>query len=78
MGSANVEEKRRRFKEVGSRRVQKVLDSLQNLEKCSNRRNYEYTEQDVKRMLKVINDRSAQMKRAFSTGASKGKKTFEF
>jgi len=76
--TTNVDEKRRRFKVVASRRVQKVLDGLGNLEKCSNRRNYEYSEEDVKKMFKVLNDQFNKMKTAFSTGVNKGNRTFEF
>lgn len=47
-------EKRQRFEKVAGNRVQKVLDTLQLLKNCSNRNNYEYTEQDVEQMFSEI------------------------
>jgi hypothetical protein len=43
-----------RFRRVAAPRVQRVLDSLDNLSKCSNRNNYEYTEGEVEKMLRAI------------------------
>jgi FKBP-type peptidyl-prolyl cis-trans isomerase (trigger factor) len=76
--STNQEEKRKRFKTVASRRVQRVLDSMDNLARCANKRNYEYTDDEVKKMLKVISDKFTLLKAAYSTNTSKGKRTFEF
>ena len=42
--------KRQRFEKVASNRVQKILDFLNLLQNCSNRNNYEYTEEDVEHM----------------------------
>lgn len=36
--------KRERFENVASNRVQRILDTLQLLQNCSNKNNYEYTE----------------------------------
>ena len=73
-----LDEKRKRFKTVGARRVQKVLDGLENLSKCSNKRNYEYSEDDVKKMLKVINEKLIILKSSFSIGTGSEKNEFEF
>ena len=40
-------EKRERFEKVAANRVQRVIDTLGLLKNCSNRNNYEYSEQDV-------------------------------
>ena len=48
--------KRERFKKVASKRVQKVLDGVDNLSKCSNRRNYEYDDEEVAKMIKAIKE----------------------
>lgn len=47
-------EKRQRFEKVASKRVQKILDTLQLLKNCSNRNNYEYTNSDVEKMFSEI------------------------
>jgi hypothetical protein len=73
-----TEDKRKRFKTVASRRVQRVLDSMDNLSKCANKRNYEYTDDDIKKMLRVINDKFMVLKAAYSTSTKTGKQTFKF
>ena len=78
MISSNLEDKRKRFKIVASRRVQRVLDSMDNLSKCSNKRNYEYTEEEIQKMFKVLNDKFTLLKASYSTNTSTGKQTFEF
>ena len=65
-------EKRQRFEKVAGNRVQKVLDTLQLLKNCSNRNNYEYTEQDVEQMFSEI---SKALKDARSTYTNELSKT---
>lgn len=57
--------KAERFRRVGGLRVQKVLDSIDNLAKCSNRSNYEYTEADVRKMMRAIKARVKELERRF-------------
>ncbi len=70
--------KKDRFKTVGSRRVQKVLDDLDSLSKCANKSTYEYTEDEVRKMMKAISDKMNLLKAAFSAGSKSSKETFEF
>jgi hypothetical protein len=70
--------KRDRFKNVASRRVQKVLDDLESLSKCSNKSTYEYSDEEVRKMMKAINDKVALLRAAFSAGNISRKETFEF
>jgi hypothetical protein len=70
--------KKERFKNVASRRVQKVLDDLESLSKCANKNTYEYSEDEVKKMMKAINDKIGILKMAFSANSRSGKQTFEF
>jgi predicted solute-binding protein len=75
---AKASPKKDRFKNVAGRRVQKVLDDLESLSKCASRATYDYSEEDVRKMLKAINEKVALLKAAFSTGTKSGKQTFEF
>lgn len=70
--------KRERFRTVASRRVQKVLDDLESLSKCANRSTYEYSEEDIRKMIKAINEKVSALKVAFSAGKSSSKGSFEF
>lgn len=71
--------KQERFKTVAGRRVQKVLDDLESLSNCANTSTYEYTEADVRKMMKAISDKVNLLKMAFEASNSKtNKQTFEF
>ena len=66
--------KRERFEKVAGSRVQMVLDKLDNLSKCANKRNYEYNNQDIEKMFKAINDKFKITKLKFESELeSKGK-----
>jgi light-regulated signal transduction histidine kinase (bacteriophytochrome) len=70
--------KRDRFISVAGRRVQKVLDDLESLSKCANKSTYEYSDEEVRKMIKAINEKVLLLKAAFSTNSKSGKQTFEF
>jgi hypothetical protein len=70
--------KKDRFKNVASRRVQKVLDDLESLSKCANKSTYEYTDEDVRKMMAAINNQVNLLKASFSANSKSGKQTFEF
>lgn len=70
--------KEQRFKRVAALRVQKVLDSLENLCKCANRGNYQYAADDVRKMLNAIKAKVRGLEQAYSNeGRSKSEK-FQF
>jgi len=76
---ANI--KRERFEKVAGNRVQLVLDKLDNLSKCANRRNYEFTDRDIEKMFKAINDKIRITKMKFDAEVEvngKEKKIFKF
>ena len=70
--------KRERFEEVASKRVNKLVTVMKSLENCSNTYNYEYTEEDVKKMMTVIKAQFDQLKSAFDKGANKNNEKFKF
>ncbi len=49
-----TETKRERFIRCAELRTNKVLDSLRVLGNCSNRSNYEYTEEDIEKIFGTI------------------------
>lgn len=49
--------RRQRFENVAPRRVQKILEFLDSLANCSNRGNYEYSEEDVKKIYNAIKEK---------------------
>ena len=70
--------KKERFKTVAGRRVQKVLDEMENLSKCSNKGSYEYTDEEVKKMMRAIREKVKFLDVAFNSGTKSSKQTFEF
>ncbi len=72
-------QKAERFRRVAAPRVQRVLDSMENLAKCSNRNNYEYTSEDVTKMLRAIKTTLKSLEQKFEERngvPSKGSFTF--
>jgi len=50
------ENKEQRFKRVAERRVRRVLDSLRSLSQCSNKRMYNWNEEQLKKIWDAINN----------------------
>lgn len=75
---ARVTAKATRFKNVAGRRVQKVLDDLESLSKCSNKSTYEYTDEEISKMMRAIKEKVKLLDAAFSANSKSGKQTFEF
>jgi hypothetical protein len=73
--------KRERFIEVAGNRVQMVIDKIDNLSKCANRKNYEFTQNDIDKMFKAIIDRTKTTKVKFESELNsnqKEKRIFKF
>lgn len=72
-------EKRKRFEKVASKRVQFIIDKLDLLGNCSNRSNYKYSEEDVKKMFSAIKARTKQVEALFKEELEKqNKNKFRF
>ena len=73
---ASIEERKRsRFIRIVERRVNRILDNLDSLGKCSNRKNYEYSDEDVKRIFSEI-ERKVKEVRSLFQDTSKSKRRF--
>ena len=68
----NKNVRRERFTKVATNRVQKIIDYLNLLQNCSNRRNYEYDEEDVNHMFEEISKALKETKAVYSNELSKG------
>lgn len=78
MAKKNRSLKRDRFINVAGRRVQKVLDSLDSLSKCSNRNNYDFNEEDVTKMIKVIREKVKVLESSYTSNTKTTKNSFQF
>lgn len=70
--------RRERFEEVAARRVQKVIESMESLSKCSNPANYEYDEADVSKMLDALNEKMKSLEAVFRSNLPNNGDTFKF
>ena len=67
--------KRDRFRNVAEARVNTVLDKIRLLGQCSNRKNYVYTEDQVRAIFRAIDAEVKATKARFSPGGG-GKRAF--
>ena len=65
-GQNTPKSKEERFQDVASKRVNNILNSLQSLQKCSNKNNYTYTPAQVKKMFSALQTEFDNTKRAFN------------
>ena len=67
-------DKIQRFQKIAPKRVQKVLDSMNSLSKCSNKYNYQYTEDEKNKIFNALNKSLSELKAKFNGGVNKNKK----
>lgn len=70
---ATEQEKTERFKRVAENRTNKIIDQIRLLGNCSNRSNYEYTEEDVKKIFTAIELELKEVKHKYQTKAKNKK-----
>lgn len=71
-------EKRKRFEKVAEKRVDKVLDGLRLLSNCSNKNNYEYSQEDIDYIFHEIRKASKDAYAKFESALShSGPKKFK-
>lgn len=63
--------RRERFMKIAEKRVNKILEDFRLLGNCSNKGNYEYTDEEVERIFKAIDKEYAALKKKFSDGGTK-------
>ncbi len=74
----NSKLKKERFKRVASKRVDNLLAGIRSLSNCSNTNNYEYTEEDVQKMIRAIKDELRTMETLYRKNLNKNIDTFNF
>lgn len=66
--SENKSTRRLRFEKVAGNRVNTILKTLDRLEKCANRNNYDYSTEDVQKMEKALKEKTNDVLKAFRNG----------
>jgi len=71
--------RRERFETVAARRTQKILEFLDSLANCANKSNYEYNDEDVRKMFAAIRDKVKATEATFGNVLSRSEKNkFKF
>lgn len=65
------ETKHDRWKRLATARTKKILGGMRTLAKLANRRNYEYDDDDVKKIFAAIDKEMASLKERFTTTEKK-------
>ena len=66
-------DKKIRFQKIAPKRVQRVLDSINSLSKCSNKYNYEYTKEEKNKIIGAVNQSFSELRNKFNSGFKKNK-----
>ena len=68
-----MDEKRERFVRIAENRTNKILEQIHLLGNCSNKHNYSYTDEDIKKIFSVIENELKEAKIKFTSQANKEK-----
>jgi hypothetical protein len=64
---SNMEKKRERFVRIAERRVNKLLSDFDSLAKCANKKNYQYTAQDVRAIFGELEGKLKEIRLLFKS-----------
>lgn len=67
------ETRRERFQRIAESRTNRIIDQLRLLGNCSNRSNYEYSDEEVKKIFSAIEAEIRAQKARFTTTAKSGR-----
>lgn len=70
-------ERRMKFVKLAEGRVQAALTAIRKIGNLSNRRSYEFSDADVKKIMKVLKDAVAETERKFDPASSPIQTTFK-
>ena len=70
-------EKREKFVRLAEGRTQSALDAIRKLGNLSNRRAYEYSDSDVKKIVKALRDATSDIERKFGSTGGDGADKFK-
>jgi hypothetical protein len=72
-----MSEKREKFVKLAEGRTQTALDAIRKIGNLSNKRAYEFDDQDVRKIVKALRDATAELERKFSTSTGNDAQTFK-
>jgi FKBP-type peptidyl-prolyl cis-trans isomerase (trigger factor) len=69
-------DKAAKFVELANKRVNKAIKDLKLIENLANRKNYEFTDEQVKKIIKALQKEIDSIKQSFMNTASEGREEF--
>jgi len=78
MKSRHQQMKRNRFERIAAKRVERVVQALDSLGNCANRNNYEYSPEDVEKMMRTIRRKVRAIHTLYKESLGKQTKPFKF
>ena len=66
-----ISDKRRKFAELGTKRVNKAINEIRLVGNLSNKANYDYTEADVRQIMKALRDAVTEAESRFKKSQGK-------
>lgn len=64
--------RRERFEDVAQRRTNNALNSIRLIANCANKHNYEYTRDDVQKIITALKKEVNDLQSAFNSNQTKG------
>ncbi len=75
--NALARDKRAKFVELANKRVNRAIKDLELVANLANRRNYDFDEEQAKKIIKVLQNQMDLLKQSFLSGNSSRQITFE-
>lgn len=75
--SLTARDKRAKFLELANKRVSRTLKDIGLVANLANRRNYDYTDEEARKIVKTLQAKVDQVKRDFESGLETSKNKFE-
>ncbi|WP_170363917.1 hypothetical protein [Ruegeria sp. HKCCA5014] len=70
-------EKREKFVKLAEGRTRSALDAIRKIGNLSNRRAYDYDDQDVKKIIKALREATSELERKFNPTSASDSDTFK-
>mgnify|MGYP000926741322 CR=1 FL=1 len=68
----NRKSRRERFEDVAQRRTNNALNSIRLIANCANKHNYEYSPDDVQKIISALKRELSDLQSAFNSNQTKG------
>ena len=75
--SDSMSEKREKFVKLAEGRTRTALDAIRKIGNLSNKRAYEFDEQDVKKIIKALREATSDLERKFNPSSSVESESFK-